>query len=252
MRAFSPATGDAGPAWATRYEGGCARAPGPSGSRMCRARRGRVCAPGGQSQRSKLIALSAATIVCMASSAGSVSGWSSRSGRRGSPRARGRRLRSGGRAGRGRRAASRPAAVARQAGVRQNASRVAGVTSPVEHHGGRLRGRRAAGSSSAARAARPPNTKHSLSELDASRFGAVQAGARRLADGIEAGQGRARVKVGGDPTHHVVGGGSNRNQIGVTSMPASASARRRWGTAPDRRRACRARPSARRSARAAR
>jgi hypothetical protein len=91
MRALSPRRGDAGPAWATRYEGGCARRAGalrePDVPRTARA--GRMCAPGGQSQRSKLIALSAATIVCMASSSGSVSGWSSR---KWAPRLSSRRL----------------------------------------------------------------------------------------------------------------------------------------------------------------
>ena len=78
--------------------------------------------------------------------------------------------------------------------------------------------------------------------------GAVQAGAGGLADRVEPGTRRAAVQVGDDAAHHVVGGRRDRDQLARRVEPRLAQrARRRWGSAPGRSRACRGRPSARRS-----
>ena len=50
----------------------------------------------------------------------------------------------------------------------------------------------------------------------------MQAGARALADRVQAGERRATVDVGGDPAHHVMGGRGDRHELalGIDAGPA--------------------------------
>ena len=102
-----------------------------------------------------------------------------------------------------------------------------------------------------ARAARRAEHEALAERVRGEPVGAVQAGARGLADGVEA---RARVEraveVGDDAAHHVVRGGRDRDELARRVEARLAQrARRRSGTAPGRRRACRGRPTARPSSR---
>ena len=107
------------------------------------------------------------------------------------------RARSAEPAGAGRRAA---AAARRRRGLRPAWRHSASRLSSVSRGGGpdaalarvRAASRASTGSSSAARAARAPNTKHSLSEFDASRLAPCKPGAGTLADREQAGQARPR------------------------------------------------------------
>ena len=93
--------------------------------------------------------------------------------RRGSPRGRGRRRRSSARAGTGPRAARRrPAASRRSPAWRQSAARVASLGCAGWPRASRRfgRGARRPARPVAASAARRPNTRHSASEFEASRF----------------------------------------------------------------------------------
>ena len=104
-----------------------------------------------------------------------------------------------------------------------------------------------AGSSIAASAARRPNTKHSLSELEASRLAPCTPVQAHSPTAYRPGRRRAPVEVGRDAADHVVGGGRDGDQVAVGSMPGLARAPRRCsGSAPGRRRACRAGPRRRR------
>ena len=95
-------------------------------------------------------------------------------GRRGSPRARGRRRRSGARAGRGRleQLGQSPSASRRSPAWRQSAARVSSPGGSASALGlrGRRRGAPRPARRHAASAARRPNTRHSASEFEASRF----------------------------------------------------------------------------------
>ena len=104
-------------------------------------------------------------------------------------------------------------------------SRVRAPAGPSGSPAARLGPRRlraGAGSSRAARAARAPNTKHSVRELEASRLAPCRPGARALADREQPGQARAAVQVGGDPAHHVVGRRGDRDELTLGIDPGSA------------------------------
>ena len=200
---------------------------------------------------------SGSTIVCIASSAGSVSGWSARTwaprlSSRASAQAAISRASGWGSSSSG----SRPSRVRRSPASRHSAVARRRVDAAPRAIDARSRGSRPARRGSVERRARRARAEHEAlaQRVGGQPVGPVQAGAGRLADRVEAGQRRAAVEVGGDPAHHVVGGRSDGDQLARRRRcPASASALDDVReAAPGRPRACRARPSARRCARAAR
>ena len=103
----------------------------------------------------------------------------------------------------------------------------------------RARARRAA-----ARAARAPNTKHSVSEFEASRLAPCRPVHEHSPTAYSPASVARRVEVGRDPAHHVVRGRRDRDRARARGRSRRGAARRRRsGTAPGRRRACRGRPS---------
>ena len=142
--------------------------------------------------------------------------------RRGSPRARARSARSARASGCGLSSSRRrPSALRTMPASRHSAARVARVArraAPAARAARRARG---------ARGARRPRRRlgervgdgaagehEALAErVGGEPVGAVQAGARGLADRVQAGERRPRVEVGDDPAHHVVRGRGDGDQL---------------------------------------
>ena len=118
--------------------------------------------------------------------------------------------------------ACRPVGVAHEAGVAPQ--RRAGLGA------GRLRARapsaarrpRRAARTRPPSAARAPKTKHSRQRVGGQAVGAVQAGARALADGVEPGHRRRAVEVGDDPAHAVVRRRRHGDELGRRIEPRLA------------------------------
>ena len=136
--------------------------------------------------------------------------------------ARARSGRSDARADRGRRAdarAGRRCAAGRRA--RQTASRVSaggGSNRQAPARGSARHQRRARTPprirpGDAAAAARAPSTKHSVSEFEARRFAPCRPVQAHSPTANRPGSEERPVEVGGDPAHHVVGGGRDRDRL---------------------------------------
>ncbi len=82
-----------------------------------------------------------------------------------------------------------------------------------------------AGSASAARAARAAEHEALGQRIGGEPVGAVQPGAGALADRVQARERRAALEVGGDSTHHVVGGRRDRHQLALGVDARAAQAR---------------------------
>ena len=169
-------------------------------------------------------------------------------------RARGRCR--GGRGAGGRRGSPRGQArgAIRRASGNGSSSSCAARGSRWSRRGARARraSRRAAGADGSSRApaggsGRPCGQRGAAAEHEAlgervrrQPVGAVEAGARALADRVQPGQRRAPVEVGGHAAHRVVRGGRDRDQVarGVDARPPRAR-RRCSGSARGRPSACR-------------
>ena len=191
----------------------------------------------------------------MQSSAGSVSGWSVRwwAPRLSSRARQAAPIRRASGYGSSRSSAS-PSASRRRPAWRQSAAR---VSSPGSSRRAPL-GRPGLAAAAGRRGLVAGGQRRAAAEHEAlgERVGgepvrAVQPGARRLADGVEAGHARAAVEVGRDAAHRVVGRRRDREQIARrVEARVGERARRCWGSARPPRSACRARRRARRCARA--
>ena len=173
-----------------------------------------------------------ATSVCMWSSAGSVPGGRRAGGRPGSPRAPGTRPRSGGRAGTGRRAAraARPARAAARRGARaRRACRRSAARCGSSSAGAAARRRLGVGRGGERSAAAEDEALGQ--RVRRQPVGAVQAGAGRLADRVQAGDRRAAVEVGRHAAHRVVRRRRDRDQVAARVDARPPRARRRcWGS----------------------
>ena len=193
-----------------------------------------------------LVAAPAGTTLWRSSRPGRAPGSRHARGRRGSPRARAPRRRRAGPADARRRAAAaarRRCAPAPRRATSPCASRATAAATRlgVRHRAQRGR-RRAAGSSSAASAARWPKTKHSESEFDASRLAPCRPVHAHSPTAYRPATVRAAVEVGGDAAHDVVARGRDRDPPRRRVVAGLAQrARRRWGSAPGRSRSCRGR-----------
>ena len=151
------------------------------------------------------------------SSAGRARGTRCAGGRRATRAARARSGRSGGPADRGRRAAARGRSALRSGpGEAPRPPRgsppAAGRSARRAARGGGRR-RRGLRADCAAAAARAPNTKHSLSEFEASRLAPCRPVQAHSPTANRPGSEERPVEVGGDPAHQVVGGGRDRDRL---------------------------------------